>query len=52
MILGIVVAVVVPAPTVKQIQLLLICPKCHARIPVESNFCPQCGTDLRLKVCK
>jgi len=24
-----------------------ICPDCKSRIPVNSKFCPECGTDLR-----
>ncbi len=26
-----------------------ICPTCKARVPAETNFCSQCGTDLKPK---
>ncbi|HML03796.1 MAG TPA: zinc ribbon domain-containing protein, partial [Candidatus Bathyarchaeia archaeon] len=25
---------------------LIICPKCNARVPATSKFCPECGTTL------
>ena len=27
--------------------LLLICPRCHTKIPLVSRACPACGADLR-----
>lgn len=30
-------------------ELVLICPKCQSRIPVNSKFCLECGADLRPK---
>lgn len=48
MVHGIVVAVIsiaVPKPR----EIVLICPKCNARIPVDCEFCPECGADLHPK---
>ncbi len=28
---------------------LAICPTCKARVPVDTNFCSQCGADLKPK---
>ncbi len=33
-----------PAPT--PAAALVICPKCNARIPATSKFCPECGTEI------
>jgi len=30
-------------------EVVLICPKCQSRIPVDSKFCLECGADLRPK---
>jgi predicted amidophosphoribosyltransferase len=46
MILGI-IAVFVPIYKPVEKLVVLICPKCQARIPVCSKFCPECGDDLR-----
>ena len=46
MMLGI-IAVYVPIPTPAERLVVLICPKCQARIPVSSKFCPECGVDLK-----
>jgi len=27
-------------------EVLAICPKCNARIPTKSKFCPDCGADI------
>lgn len=27
--------------------LFLICPKCQARVPIQSQNCPSCGADLK-----
>ena len=35
-----------PAPTP---TILAICPQCKSRIPAESKFCPECGTNLQPK---
>ncbi|MGC8816213.1 MAG: zinc-ribbon domain-containing protein [Candidatus Hadarchaeum sp.] len=29
--------------------ILAICPECHERIPLDSKFCPECGTRLKPK---
>ena len=36
------------SPSQEQI-VLAICPECKSRIPVESKFCLECGTDLQPK---
>jgi len=41
------IAVFVPISKPVERPVVLICPKCHARIPVCSKFCPECGLDLR-----
>lgn len=46
MVFGI-IAVFVPIPMPAKRLVVLICPKCQARIPVCSKFCPECGVDLR-----
>ena len=28
-------------------MILAICPQCRSRIPSESKYCPECGTDLQ-----
>ena len=28
-------------------MILAICPKCRSRVPSESKYCPECGTDLQ-----
>ena len=28
-------------------MILAICPQCKSRIPSESKYCPECGTDLQ-----
>jgi len=46
MIYGLVVAFVpIYQPVCRPV--VLICPKCQARIPVSSKFCPECGVDLK-----
>lgn len=29
-------------------MVLAICPECKSRIPSESKYCPECGTDLTI----
>lgn len=44
------IAVFVPIQVLPQRrEVVLICPKCHSRIPVSSKFCLECGADLRPK---
>lgn len=31
-------------------KVLLVCPKCKARVPSDSKFCPECGEDLKEQV--
>ena len=36
-----------PEPEPAPAKGLVICPKCHKQVPAESNFCTECGADLR-----
>ncbi len=44
-------AVVILVPIYRPVDRLvvLVCPNCYAHIPVSSNFCSECGADLRKK---